>query len=285
MNTGKATGYFLSFELMIRTIALVILLAPCIGFAQLGNPRIGARSSAMGHASVTNIDVWSVHHNQAALAFLEESGVGVSYENRFLTQALAMKGLVGAFRTKYGSFGVNVSQFGYSQYNENKFGLGYALKLAKNLSAGVQLNYHHIAFGASEYGNVGLLTAEVGFMAKITEKVTLGAHIFNLNYAKVSDYAEERLPMIFRLGAGYQFSEKFVANAEVEKSVEQDANVKIGAEYKVLEKIALRGGLNTYPFSNSFGFGFSHQGFEIDIATSYHSVLGYSPQASFQYRF
>ena len=267
-------------------LAIFILSISTIGsFAQLANPHFGSRSAAMGDASVTNTDIWAVHHNQAAMAFIEESGVGVGYQNRFLVKELAVKGLVGAFKTKFGTFGVNVSQFGYSQYNENKFGLGYAMKLSPNLSAGIQFNYQYFSFSESTYGSAGVLTTEFGVLGKLTDELTIGAHIYNLNYAKIADYDDEHLPMIFRLGAGYEFSEKFVTNLEVEKGLETDANVKIGAEYKIVEQIAIRGGINTYPFSNSFGFGFNHKGLQLDIAAAYQSTLGYSPQASLQFNF
>jgi len=266
--------------------AILILLLPSLLLAQIGNPHMGARSAAMGHASVTNTDVWAVHHNQAALAFLEESAVGISYESRFLTNELAQKGAVGAIKLKnHGTIGINVSQFGYSQFNDNKFGLGYALRLAKDISIGAQVNYQYIAFGANDYGSLSVLTSEVGVLARLTDAISLGAHVYNLNYAKVSDYADEHLPMIFRLGAGVQFSEQFTGSAEVEKSLEQDANIKLGAEYVFFEKLSLRGGLNTQPFSNSFGLGYRIKGLDIDVAANYHSVLGYSPQASIQYRF
>jgi hypothetical protein len=265
---------------------ILIVLLPGLLLAQIGNPHMGARSAAMGHASVTNIDVWAVHHNQAALGFLEKSAVAVSYESRFLTNNLSQKGAVGAIKLKkFGTISLNVSQFGYSQYNDNKFGLGYAMKLAEEISIGAQVNYQYIAFGANDYDGLNVLTTEVGVLAKLTDKISLGAHIFNLNYAKVSDYDNEHIPMIIRLGAGFQFSKEFVGNAEVEKSLEQDANIKLGAEYTFFEKLAVRGGINTQPFSNSFGLGYKISGLSIDVAANYHSVLGYSPQASLQYRF
>jgi len=43
---------------------------------------IGARSAAMGNASVSLSDMWSAHHNQAGLGFVRNISAGVSYENR-----------------------------------------------------------------------------------------------------------------------------------------------------------------------------------------------------------
>ncbi|MFT5279496.1 MAG: hypothetical protein ACI9P8_001133, partial [Bacteroidia bacterium] len=75
------------------------------------NFSLGARSAGMGHATLCLADVWASHHNQAALGYLEEAGVSVYYENRWLTSSMSVQGATAAFPTgKWGAVGVVYSR-------------------------------------------------------------------------------------------------------------------------------------------------------------------------------
>ena len=51
-------------------------------FAGNENYPVGARSAAMGNATVMMSDLWSIHHNQAGLASIENISVGFHFENK-----------------------------------------------------------------------------------------------------------------------------------------------------------------------------------------------------------
>ena len=69
----------------------ILLLAffPVILFAGQDNSHYGGRSAAMGHSSVMLSDVWSTHHNQAGLGWLNRPVAGVFFQNRFLSVIIA----------------------------------------------------------------------------------------------------------------------------------------------------------------------------------------------------
>ena len=102
---------------------------------------IGARSAAMGNASVSLSDVWSAHHNQAGLGFLHDPSAGVYYENRFLLKELSVRGAAIAVPIKAGTFGLCVTDFGYTAYRENKYSLSFAKAFGDKLSAAVAMDY------------------------------------------------------------------------------------------------------------------------------------------------
>lgn len=272
----------------MRLFAVSLFLSTLLSvtaFANGGNPYFGARSAGMSNASVSLKDLWSVRHNQAGLAFLKTGGLGFSYENRFLIEQLATKSLIGAFPLKFGTIGVNVSQFGYSKYNESKLGLAFAKKLSKNIALGVQVNYQYFQFGAGEYGQKGLMTGEIGFIADINEELTFAAHVFNPSNAKLASFNNERIPVVLRIGGDYKFSTKFLTTFEVEKDINTDPEMKLGAEFMAHKMVYLRAGISTNPFRNSFGLGVYYGKLKMDIAAGYHNTLGYSPQVSISYNF
>jgi len=245
----------------------------------------GSRAAGMGNAAVTLDDLWSVSHNQAGLAYLENPSAGIYFENRFLVSELSVKGFAGALPVKNsGVFAIHATQFGYSKYNEQKAGLAYARKLGNKVSMGIQLDYLSTNI-AGDYGKHGTMAVEGGIIAEPVENLRLGVHVFNPTRARLAEYADERIPVLFRIGAGYRFSAKVLFCTEVEKDIDFNASFRAGIEYHPIEQIYLRGGISTEPVQSSFGFGLKLKNFRIDAATSYHQVLGFSPQMGLMYDF
>jgi hypothetical protein len=261
---------------------LVLLFSLLTATAQ--NYSLGSRSAALGNSSVTLRDIWSIHHNQAGLAYLEVPSAGFHFENRFLVPELGLRAGVFGYPTKYGTFGLCVSYFGYRQYNESKFGLAYALRLGKVLSAGIQIDYLNTFFEA-EYGNKGTVIGEIGLLAEPVRHLYIGAHLFNPTRSKIADYNDEREPTILRIGMGYHFADKVYVAAEAEKDLDFATTFKGGLEYRFLKNLFLRAGVSSNPAQPSFGIGYVLKGFKADIAFSSHPNLGITPHFSLTYQF
>lgn len=261
---------------------LICVSITCIAKSGNEDYPIGARSAAMGNASVSLSDVWSAQHNQAGLGFMRDYAGGVYYENRFLLKELSVKGGAVAVPVKGGTFGLCITNFGYSQYSENKYSVSFAKAFGKIFSAGIAIDYlsTHIAEG---YGSRAVFAAEAGIQAKPLKGLTIGAHVFNPTRAKLADYNEERLPTIIRLGADYNFSDKVILAIETDKDISQKAIFKAGIEYKMVKEFYLRAGVATNPTLSSFGFGLNLKNLKIDFSASYHQVLGFSPQFGLSY--
>lgn len=264
-------------------LGLLLLFIPFTTFGSGENYLIGARSAGMAHASVTLSDLWSAHHNQAGLAGVKTISGGVFYESRFLLPELGLKGGAVAIPVGEGTFGLNISSFGYSKFSESKYGLAYARNFGEKFSAGIQMDYLHVRIG-EEYGSKGAFAVEAGVQAKLTDELTIGAHVFNPNRAKIADYEDERMPTIMRVGLNYEFSDKVFVVLETEKDIDHKPVVRAGMEYQPAEILYFRIGVASNPFLTSFGFGLNiKEQFKLDFATSYHSTLGYSPQISLSY--
>jgi len=261
-----------------------IFLIPSGVFAGGDNHPIGGRSAGLAHASVTLADLWSVHHNQAGLALLEHSSAGFFYENRFLLSDLSLRGGAVAIPTKSGTFGLSAAAFGFELYGEGKYGLAYGRKLGSRINMGLQLNYHSLRIGEG-YGNANAISVELGVLAQLTDEIWIGAHVYNPNRAQLADFDDERLPTALSLGLRYDFSEKVFTALEIEKDIDFDPVVKVGLEYHEVEYLYLRAGIATNPQQSTFGFGLQLSNFKLDVATSIHSQLGYSPQFSLLYQF
>jgi hypothetical protein len=269
---------------MKNFMVFILLLQAMPALSSNDNYPFGGRAAGMGNAAVTLYDFWAVSHNQAGLASVKRPAAGVYFENRYQVKELSLGAGAFVLPVSSGVFGASFTYFGFELYNETKVGLAYARHFGERFSAGIQLNYHYTGIG-EDYGNEGNLTVEMGIIYRITSHLSLGAHLFNPGQAKIGDYADERIPTIFRTGLAWTFSEKVMLVAETEKNINDPAMFRAGVEYRIIAPLYLRGGIGTHPASNSFGFGLVLGNLNIDFATSFHYVLGYSPQLSFIYHF
>jgi hypothetical protein len=266
------------FLFMLRILALLLILNPCFVFGQPNLP-MGGRANSMSNAMVAVLDPWAFHHNPGALAFQKTIAIGVSYENRFLLKELQSQGVVYVQPLKKGVLSLGAQLYGFELYRTTRAGVGYSLLLAENFSVGVQLNYLGLQL-REQYGSAHAATAELGLLYTISEKWRMGCSVFNLGRTKFSDYQNERFGTTMRLGTSYNLSSKVLLSLEAEKNINYPLRAKMGMEYQPINQFFIRGGLSTAPFEGSFGFGYKFKPLQLDLGSSFHQVLGWSPHFS-----
>ncbi len=270
-------------KIRIFFIAL-ILLKTVNGFAIGEHTPAGARSSAMGGASVALPDFWSVCNNQAGTAWQKGISAGLFAENRFLFKEMMAQQIGLVVPCKAGAFGLLVNHFGNSNYNELKAGISYARKFGKYFSMGIQLDYLRIHI-SEDYGSKNLFSCEIGLMYHSDSHLNIGIQIINPVPIKILTYPPEQLPSIICVGLSYQFSNSLIMTTEAEKDLEHKPVFRAGAEYRFANLVCARIGVSTNPVSFSFGFGLDIRRVKIDIASQYHQALGFSPAITIIYSF
>jgi hypothetical protein len=270
------------FYLMTKICLTAVLLIVYITSTAQGWLPVGARSMSLANSTVAVADVWSYHHNPGALAQVTQTSFGASYENRFLLKELQTQGLVCAVPLKVGVLSFGVQSYGYKTYRTNRIGAGYSLKLAEKIAAGVQLNYQGLRIDA--YGSKNTVTAEFGFLAKISEKVSIGFSVLNLNKAKASLFQDDRFSTYMRLGTNYQISSKVRVLLEAEKEIQSKLRAKGGVEYELLDRFYVRAGAASNPIEVTFGFGYQFKNrLKLDMGSAWHQQLGWSPHIGLTY--
>ena len=248
----------------------------CLNAQNGAPPAAGARAVAMGQTGATFTDINSIFANQAGLAHLESMAITAYGEQRFLVSEIRSIGLGAALPTASGTFGLTLHYFGFDQYNEQRIGLAYGRKLLEKLSIGAQ--FLMLNTRIPEYGNKAVFTFEVGALAELLPQLNLGFHLFSPARIQVTN--EDNLPTVLKLGLSYLPSDKLTLLAELEKDIDYAARAKFGVEYQIAEPLFLRLGAATQPTSMSFGLGYAlPNGLRLDIASSYHQVLGFTPAA------
>lgn len=239
----------------------------------------GSRSNSLSNASVAIEDIWAYNHNPAATARLKETGFGLSYENRFLLREFQNQGFVFAQPLKHGVISVGANFYGYRQFKSYRGGIGYALPLAKFLAAGVQLNYQGIQLNEN-YGSRHTMTAEAGLLAQLTSKWKLGFSVFNVSRTKLNDFQNERIESTFRLGLSYEVTKQVLILVETSKTITDQLRMKVGVEYQPLRQFFIRLGVQGAPMEYAFGFGYRWKIIQLDAGSTYHQILGWTPNVN-----
>ncbi len=282
MNAPVINGFRTS---TIRIFFLMSFMASQQAFgAGLWSP-VGARQAGLNHSSVALSDFWSIQNNQAGMALIKNLSVGVAYENRFLVPQMGTANLALIYPSKFGNMGISMSYFGYALYHEMKVGLAYARSFGPWLRVGVQLDYLQTGLG-DIYGSRSNVTFELGMQSDVNAHLTFGVYVYNPVRVKFSDYANEKIPAVFRFGAAYHFSNKLLTTVEIEKNTDfQPVILRGGIEYNVKKQFFFRVGFGTAQDIFSFGFGWNKKHMQFDIGTTMHQSLGFSPQTSFVFDF
>jgi hypothetical protein len=264
----------------------VLFIFVCACFLTCSGQEIstGSRSQGIAGASVCLSDVWSVNNNQAGLALLSQAEAAFYYQNPYLLNAFQHLGFALALPFKTGAFGLAISDFGYSLYQQTSAGLAYAIKLGNYFSCGVRLDYLNTTI-AEGYGTSGTLAGEAGIMARISPALSIGAQLYNPTRSRLATYNGEQIPTSFRLGVLYLVSPLVHLCLETEKNTLQNANLKTGLEYLPNKLITIRCGVATSPATCSFGSSLRYQQVCFDISSSWQPTTGFIPSVGVNYFF
>lgn len=274
-----------TFYLFFFVFLFIFLQNPC--FAQFGQIESGARTYGMGRTSLTVSDAWAVLNNVAALSDVKGTEAFLGYSNRFTLSGLNTLQAGVTFDAFFnGKMGIGVTRFGDDLYNEHRLAIGYSHKIS-NMSIGIQANY--LQTSIQGYGTRHNFALEMGGVAQLSETLFLGMHIFNINQAKVSDFEDERIPTLMRIGISYRPVEKVKVNIETEKDTEYPASFKAGLEYQAINhnenQVFIRTGITTAEFLAHFGVGYYKGNFGLDYAFTTLPQVGYSHHVGLIYRF
>jgi hypothetical protein len=196
-------------------------------------------------------------------------------ERRFLLEELNQFTAVVAVPAGGGTFAVQGDYFGFSTYNENQLGLAYGRKVSNQVDVGVKFNYYTVRI--SGYGNASAINFEAGTILHLTDNLHAGVHVYNPLSSKLGKNSNEKLASVYRIGLGYEASEKVFLSSELVKQEDQPVSVNAGLQYNISPNVFLRGGISTLANNSYFGVGLQLGFARVDLNTAYHPQLGFTP--------
>lgn len=220
-------------------------------------------------------DPLSFTGNQAALTRTKHAGIGVFGERRFMLKETSVYTLASSLPTRLGNFGIYVNYAGFKNFRENKIGLAYARTLGKLIDVGVQFNYY--GYSISTYGKASAINFEIGAIMHLTDKLNAGVHVYSPVGGKLGKNREEKIASAYKAGLGYDASERFFISTEIIKEEDKAINVIAGLQYRFAKQFFARAGFISESTTAYAGAGIAWKNMRLDITTSYHPQLGFSP--------
>ena len=267
---------------MKQFICMLAWLSSFALSAQISSFNIGARSSGMAGSSLTFGDEYSLFNNVGGLGRVKNHAAFAAYQNRYGISEFQVVGAGALYHSELGNGGIGFYKFGDDIYSEQRLHLAFGNKIQMvSLGLGMDL----LQYDISTIGATRALAIQFGGIAEITPQLKFGAHIYNLNQAKISGESGERIPTIMKAGISYQPSDELIITTEVEKDLDFDEVFKVGMEYQVVERVYFRTGISTQPFLGAFGLGFHPKNLKFDYSFSNESRLGSIHEISVSYSF
>lgn len=230
----------------------------------------GVRAAAMGGAgaAVTEIAEGALR-NPAMLAGAAGGGVLYWTPGRFGMSELGSAAAAWSQPFDGWTAAVDVRRFGFELYAEHRAGLSAATHLGERMSAGLRLSVLHI--GIEGYGSAVQPVLDAGIGFRLSEDVQVAAAAYAVNMPSLAE--GERLPVQLVTGLAWRH-EGLLLVLDLEKESRLDLGLRAGAEFRLLDVLALRCGGSTLSRQWTTGFAVERGSFRVSYALALHSELG-----------
>ena len=260
----------------------VMLLFVQTSFGGFERTEIGARAMAFGNSYVgLGDDVWAIYHNVGGIARLNKWQASVFYSPQaYGLSEFSLAAVAVVVPVKFGNFGFSVRKYGFELYREISGTLSYANTIS-GVNLGLNINYHTVVI--KSYGSAATIGLDFGVLVPVIDRLNWGIFIKNLNSPTIGR-SKEKLPQAFSTGVAYLPLESLTLLLDFQKDISFDPTARFGFEYRIINAVALRGGIADEPSQFAGGIGVMYSIFQFDYAFSTHQELGWTHSFSLTIR-
>lgn len=228
-------------------------------------------------------DVFSCHHNKAALAFMQESSAGIMMERRFMLAELSNYGFALAVPRAWGAAGLQSRFQGGGNWSAYAVNLAYAKKLTAGMALGLQVNL--VNERAAGYMPSRLLSADLSLLMRPSENWSIGLDIQHLVSATSTSDKTNPKSAIYTIGTGFSANPQTMLAAWVRHESGKPVQVAAEARYRFADRLMASIGFSSDNGSFFAGVQLSWSAYRLFVSGSKHPLLGYTPGLALQYSF
>ena len=266
----------------LRLLILLISLSSYYANGQLGSFQFfNASSVALGNQKAVLPNEAALLANFAQLAGQNGLMIELSTNQRFnLSELAQFNAAIGSNISQFGYMGLQMSSYGFDEFQESQINLSYARALNKKINLG--LSFGHYRLNLAENGSTSLWTYKINMFFKLNEKLHLGILLENPENKAIHEFT--RVNSALAVGMSYKVSDKTEIYSELSKALEQKLDYKLGLRYQIHNSWGLLSGYSitqrTIGFGNTLNLS---PGLKIGISANYHHTLGLWPSISISY--
>lgn len=277
----KLISSFCPFRIYLLFLIVVFSHIPVYASFELnGN---SARVQALGQAYIGLANTPdAIFSNCGGLALIKYPSFSLYFTKPYGMKELLQGTVAAILPTRFGSFGTGVNYFGNELYQEQSLLLSYSQSIRQKFSWAI--NLHYMKLQIAKYGSDFSYGIDLGFLAKISQRVNWGFCATNINRATFNQ-GSELLPQTFASGISIVPLRDFIINFDIFKDTDFPMELRMGVEYLLFQRIAFRTGFSNEPSQFCCGFGLLFSYFTLDYAVTSHIDLGLTHYFSMQFSF
>lgn len=243
-----------------------------------------ARAVGLAHAltaSCQGID--AIRLNPAWLPLIDQNRAAVGYERTLGGIEGLHNIMLGYARPLFhGGFGIQLSEFGFSEQKEQAVTIAYGSSFNEMFSFGLSGDAYII--DNERLGRAYAFGLNFGLLGRIYKKWSLGVHGHNINRPQFGLYDDGQLPAELKAGLAYEPFEGILS--EIDLSMKDDElRVHLAAEFLLFNMLYLRSGIKTNPVTVGAGTGIGYRFLSFDYAAEFVPDLPLSHTVTLSFTF
>ncbi len=262
-------------------ICYFFLMSNLIAHAQLKDESLAVQGMALGNQNAVIVSPFSALGNPALMVENKKTSLGFTVNNRFFIRNLKLGGFGATHRfTKTDFLGIAFQFDGTSNLKQNTIGIAYAKKVNEKFYAGISIIY--INLFERTIASKNKIIGKAGMCYQPTKQFLIGATVYNPFAAKLTILTTERIPTIISAGVCYKVSKQVKVYAEYKLGWYAERILKLGLSYEPRTNIIVYAGFQNSGSPLSLGLTIKTRNININIASQYHQILGFSPIVGFE---
>ncbi|MCK4643479.1 PorV/PorQ family protein [bacterium] len=243
---------------------------------------VGAKAGALGNAVVAApFGAEAIFWNLGSLGFQKGIHFNASYQDLIADANSQYVGLTYNL-DGIGTFGLGLVNLGFGEdmdettltdpdgtgetfsAGDMALTLAYGRKITDSIGFGVGGKYVSQKIDEEK---AEAFTADIGIRAKFMDNICVGLSVQNL-FGEIGYTEKFKLPMILRFGLAYKVMDGITGFGQVDYHMESGVKFSVGAEYVLMDMIALRLGYlgNTDKDGLTAGIGVKYEFIDIDFS-------------------
>lgn len=236
----------------------------------------GARTLGLGKCVAVQGRARYTPCNEANLGWSRQTILSAGHHRPFAIKNLGVSCLETAFPLFPGRMGFRIANYGIPGYQVFFSSIAFGMPLGESLAAGTAFRLYNAAT-ADSWSYLWCVGVSAGISWMVTPETQLGVHI--KNPVTVNNYParQELFPSSARIGIRRKIYSATHLFGEVSYHSHSGLCLHIATEIDLFERLSLRSGYTSNPFTIAFGAGFTTGTWIIDIAFPYSPITGPGP--------
>lgn len=220
--------------------------------------------------------------NEAALGIAKPLSWKLSHVRPFVIKELGISSISSRFPLFPGNMQCGLQHYGIPGYQQVNSSLGYGMKLAEKIYAGIGFRYYN-TITQGEWSYLRTLGISGGVLVRTGESTWIGVHI--VNPVTINNYTAygSLFPSLLSLGLQSTVYSSTNIFGDISYHSYRGIIYHFAAEYKYSGRVTLRAGYHSNPTSFSLGAGLLVFPLKFDIAFVYSLRHGITPALTLTY--